>query len=207
LEIFRRLNVEQGTFIEMGAGDGSENNTRLLLELGWSGSWIDGDPTNTSLCKENFRKFTDLNSLKILNAFIDDKNVNTIVKDLNIPLHVEFLSIDLDLTTHLVWDKLNSIKPKVVAIEYNGFFPNSTHWEADMNKNKTWDGSINMGASLYTINKISKAIGYKHIGCDLTGTNAFFILEELASQYFPDIGDNLYEPARPFLNNDSGHRR
>ena len=207
LEIFRRIKVAQGTFIEMGTGDGSENNTRLLLELGWSGTWIDGDSANILLCKENLRRFTDLNLLTIINSFIDEQNVNTILQKLKVPVNVDFLSIDLDLTTHVVWEKIDSIKPKVVAIEYNGFFPDSTHWEAITDKNETWDGSINMGASLSTITEISRTKGYKHIGCDLTGTNAFFLLDDLAQKYFSNLKENLYEPARPFLNNDAAHQR
>ena len=207
IEIFRRLNISAGYFIEMGSGDGSENNTRLLLELGWSGIWIDGDKANIDICEKNFQKFIDSNRLIAQKTFICDKNVNSVLSELNIPADIEFLSIDLDLTTHLVWEKVGLIKPKVVAIEYNGFFPDLSHWKADLDKNKMWDGSINMGASLHTITEISNTKGYQLIGCDLTGTNAFFVLEEIASKYFPNIDSNLYEPARPFLNNDAGHRR
>ena len=31
-EIFNRMRITKGEFIEIGTGDGSENNTRLLLE-------------------------------------------------------------------------------------------------------------------------------------------------------------------------------
>src|ERR1700722_6760188 len=42
-EIFRRIGLTNKFFVEFGIGDGLENNTRLLLELGWHGIWIDGD--------------------------------------------------------------------------------------------------------------------------------------------------------------------
>jgi hypothetical protein len=55
-EIFRRIGTGGTFFVEFGAGDGSENNTAWLLENGWSGVWIEGDPSNAagirSRCKE-----------------------------------------------------------------------------------------------------------------------------------------------------------
>ena len=50
-EIFNRLGITTGEFIEIGTGDGSENNTRLLLELGWKGVWIDGSTKNLNTIK------------------------------------------------------------------------------------------------------------------------------------------------------------
>jgi hypothetical protein len=43
-QIFRRIGTTNKVFVEFGAETGSENNTRLLLETGWSGLWIEGDP-------------------------------------------------------------------------------------------------------------------------------------------------------------------
>lgn len=34
-EIFRRIGTQNRTFVEFGVGDVLQNNTRLLLELGW----------------------------------------------------------------------------------------------------------------------------------------------------------------------------
>ena len=36
IEIFKRLkNLNSGSFLELGVGDGTENNTLILLSLGW----------------------------------------------------------------------------------------------------------------------------------------------------------------------------
>src|SRR4051795_11525656 len=42
-EIFRRIGITNRVFVEIGVGDGCENNTAFLLSTGWSGYWIDGD--------------------------------------------------------------------------------------------------------------------------------------------------------------------
>jgi hypothetical protein len=43
LEILRRLDiVDARSFIEFGVGDGTENNTIILLAKKWSGAWVGG---------------------------------------------------------------------------------------------------------------------------------------------------------------------
>ena len=41
-EIFRRIGTTTKIFVEVGVGDGCENNTAFLLSQGWTGFWIDG---------------------------------------------------------------------------------------------------------------------------------------------------------------------
>jgi hypothetical protein len=43
LEIVKRLGLKHGTFLELGVGNGLENNTLVLLSLGWRGAWIGGE--------------------------------------------------------------------------------------------------------------------------------------------------------------------
>ena len=43
LEIINRLKIKNGNFIEFGVGDGLENNTIILLSLGWQGIWFGGE--------------------------------------------------------------------------------------------------------------------------------------------------------------------
>jgi len=42
-EIFRRIGTTTRIFVEVGVGDGCENNTAFLLSQGWTGFWLDGD--------------------------------------------------------------------------------------------------------------------------------------------------------------------
>ena len=45
LEIVRRLEImsSTGTYVELGVGNGLENNTLVLASLGWKGVWIGGE--------------------------------------------------------------------------------------------------------------------------------------------------------------------
>ena len=115
--------------------------------------------------------------------------------------------MDLDLTTHLVWESLNYITPKVLVIEYNGFFPRNTLWQANIKGKEEWDGSINMGASLSTIINISEDKDYKLIGTELSGTNAFFVHQSIQELFSDFINNHSHQSARPFIVNGPAHVR
>jgi len=206
-EIFNRLGITTGEFIEIGTGDGSENNTRLLLELGWKGTWIDGNPNCLNSIYNDLAHYISSKKLNAQLNFVDSENINSILKENNISPDVDLLSLDLDLTTHLVWEALTYITPKVLVIEYNGFFPKNTLWQANIKENESWDGSINMGASLSTIIKISEVKNYKLIGTELSGTDAFFVHQSI-QHYFTDFIDVAnHQPARPYIVNGPAHVR
>ena len=38
---------------------------------------------------------------------------------------IDVLSLDVDLNTYHVWEKIDVISPTIAIIEYNGFFPDS----------------------------------------------------------------------------------
>src|SRR5262245_27134097 len=42
--ILARIGLASGTFLEIGVGDGTKNNTIHLMAQGWSGQWIDCEP-------------------------------------------------------------------------------------------------------------------------------------------------------------------
>jgi len=206
-EIFNRLGITNGEFIEIGTGDGSENNTRLLLELGWKGTWIDGNPNCLKSINNNLGHLISSKKLNAQLSFVDSNNINSILKDNNISPDIDLLSLDLDLTTHLVWKALNYITPKVLVIEYNGFFPKNTLWQANIKGNESWDGSINMGSSLSTIIQISEQKNYKFIGTELSGTNAFFVHQSVQHIFTDFIDVANHQPARPYIVNEPDHRR
>jgi hypothetical protein len=207
-EILRRIEKENGWFVEIGSGDGLENNTRLLLETGWEGVWIDGSNGCCSLARQANQKFVENRKLKICNSLVTAENVNDILIEMEVPPQIDVLSLDVDLNTYHVWEKLEKASPLVAIIEYNGFFPADSDWIAEYNPCGWWDGGFNMGAALKPLEELSRKKGYRLIGCDLSGANAFFIREDLAEIHFPtDRGVNeMFELAKPFLLNNPEHR-
>ena len=61
--------------------------------------------------------------------------------------------------------------------------------------------------SLEALTNIASQKEYRLLGCELTGTNAFFARRQLAEEHFPDAKEakDLHEPSRHFLLNDPEH--
>jgi hypothetical protein len=205
-EILRRIGSQNKRFLEIGVEGGLENNTAFLLAQGWSGVWVEGSGKWCNEIRKGFKKQLDSGRLQLIEAFVTQENVRTIVE--HVP-DVDVLSLDVDLNTYYIWDGLAHIKARLVVIEYNGMIPADMDWSVRYAPDQSWDGSSYMGASLKAYERLGKMAGYVLVGCDTSGTNAFFVREDLAGDRFlmPFTAEEHFEPARYFLDRQNGHRR
>jgi hypothetical protein len=194
-EIFQRIGAESRFFVEIGVGDGTENNTAFLLAQGWSGVWIDGDPafTRTLAARPDLAA-----GVKGHCVYVSRENVATVLRDLAVPEAFDLLSLDVDQNTYYVWEGLAAFRPRVVAIEYNGVVHPAVDWKVAYDPGRVWDGGWNCGASLKAFERLGARMGYALVGCDFNGVNAFFVREDLAPGRFaaPFTAENHYEPPR-----------
>ena len=196
-EIFRRIGVMDNIFLEIGVGDGLENNTAFLLTQGWTGYWIDGnDRFVGNVQKHGWDKY-----VKPHQALVSRGNINTVLQQLNVPADFDFFSLDVDFNTYHVWEAMTAYRPRVVAIEYNAALPADLDWKVNYAPNTVWNGTLNFGASLKAYERLGTRLGYKLIGCDFHGNNAFFVRDDLVGDKFaaPFTAENHYEPSRHFL--------
>src|SRR5881396_3463948 len=74
-EIFRRIGPGTKTFLEIGVGDGSENNTTALLSSGWNGYWIEGSKMCCDSISTRLKTMPGVASrLKLRQAFVSVEN-------------------------------------------------------------------------------------------------------------------------------------
>jgi hypothetical protein len=195
-EIFRRLGTTTRIFVEVGVGNGSENNTAFLLSLGWSGYWMDG--SNGFLAALENRKDLERNCLKWIVTVITRENIDSRFKELGVPEEFDLLSLDIDQNTYYAWEGLHGFRPRVVVIEYNGSVPADIDWKVSYGPDRSWDGTQNFGASLKALEILGHRLGYCLVGCELNGVNAFFVRTDLVEDKFaaPFTSENHYEPRR-----------
>jgi hypothetical protein len=208
-EIFRRIGFESRTFIEIGVGDGLENNTALLLLDNWKGLWVEGDPKCCLAIRKHLATKLDTNELHLVQAMITAENASeTISKNRSFP-RLDFLSIDVDRNTYYIWRALRSLTPRAIAIEYNAMLPSDMKWVAEYDASKSWNGTSYFGASLKALELLGSEFGYNLVGCDLAGVNAFFVRSDLCGDKFcaPFVAENHFEPIRYFLHGRAGHPR
>jgi hypothetical protein len=195
-EIFRRTGTTGKTFLEVGVGDGFENNTAYLLTQGWTGCWVEGDRWGVRLIRDNRGRLLSDGTLKLLELFVTMENIAPAIKAATVPEDLDLLSIDLDQNTYWIWSALADIRARVVVVGYNPAFPPSVDWKVEYNPQPRWDGSFYYGASLKAFELLGRRLGYCLVGCDLTGTNAFFVKQELCQGAFcePFDSETHYEP-------------
>jgi len=196
-EIFRRVGVTNRYFVEFGSGDGSENNTVLLLEAGWSGLWLDAGPQFVRAAAERFRG----KPLTVRQAVVNAENIQGLLAEAHTPQVFDLLSIDIDRNDYWVWKAITNYNPRVVVIEYNAVWPPGIAWAVDYQPEARWDNSSHTGASLTALERLGAGKGYVLVGCNLIGTNAFFVRKELAGDKFaaPFTAENHYQPPRYYL--------
>jgi len=207
-EIFERIGITNKFFVEFGASV-LMNNTTLLLLKNWTGVWIEAVPDITEGIKAKHRALIENKRLLIKNAFVDSENIEKLFKELNVPEEFDLLSIDIDGNDYWIWKAIENYRPRVVVIEYNAKFGPDMKWVMKYNPNHRWSGTCYHGASLKSLEMLGLTKGYKLVGCDFNGVNAFFVRENLIGEKFlaPFTAENHYEPPRYYLARQVGHAR
>lgn len=208
-EIFKRLGISKGTFVEFGIGDGLENNTAALLIQGWSGLWMDGSQESIAKVKSDYSRIIAEGRLKLKQAFVTSLTIEQLLSEHGVPREFDLLSIDIDGNDYWVWKAIRQFRPKVIVAEYNAIFPPGVSWTIAENHNHSWRMDSHMGASLEALWRLGKEKGYCLVGCNLAGVNAFFVRDDLAANHFGNdfSCERHYEPPRYHLISKSGHKR
>jgi hypothetical protein len=205
-EIFRRIGVQDRFFVEIGIENGLQCNTRLLLEAGWRGVWLEGSEKKAREAEQHFRPFIESGSLKIAAGLIGPDNVEAILDQMGVPARFDYLSLDIDQHTHHIWRAMKR-EARVACIEYNASIPPSMAIEVPFDPAKSWDGSNWYGAGLKTLELIGAAKRMRLVGCDMVGVNAFLVTADETEGRFraPFTAETHYQPASyPFVSH-TGH--
>jgi hypothetical protein len=198
-EVFLRVPPATKTFLEIGVGDGSENNTTALLAQGWRGWWIEGEGPNCASIRERMKDMPSIASrLTLREAFVSPVTIRELLRQLQVPTEVDLFSLDIDLDTYHIWAALEDFRPRVIVVEYNSALPPGAVWIHPYRPGRMWDGTQAFGASLKAYEMLGRRYGYSLVGCDLTGINAFFVRDDLIGNHFaaPFTAENHYEPPR-----------
>jgi len=199
-EIFKRIGTTNKVFVEFGVENGLECNSYYLLMNDWHGLWIEGSKDCCNQIKNNFTVVLDgaKPSLTLINKYITCENINELIESSGITREIDLLSIDIDGNDYHVFKEIDVISPRVVIVEYNAKFPSNFSWIMEYNPTHIWDASDKQGASLKALELLAREKGYRLIGTNLSGVNAFFVREDLAGNLFaePATAENLYNPGR-----------
>lgn len=182
--IFARIGDGTRQFVEIGVGNGLENNTAYLMQKGWSGGWIDADPVSARYIISAFSRLIHSGRLQFLESFVTAENIDSLLESLRAPPEFDLLSLDIDGNEWWVWNSLRAFKPRVVVVEYNAGLGPTLEWLMPYEPTFRNDGTRAHGASLAALERLARDKGYRLVGCSWAGVNAFFVREDLIKDHF-----------------------
>jgi len=198
-EIFRRIGTTSRTFVEFGAGDGSENCTGFLLMQGWRGLWIDGSERFPVFVKAGWPRELERGQLVARNLFITVDTIDDVIREAGFAGEIDFLAVDVDGNDYHFLENIKAVAPRVVCAEYNANIPPHVVWHMERKDDLVWDGlDYRLGASLKALEQLMAGRGYTLVGCSLAGINAFFVRSDLVGDKFagPFTAENHYHQWR-----------
>ena len=199
--IFSQIGFDSRYFVEFGFGAHQCNSLRLILHENFKGLMMDGSEEQCRIFNLTC-KAKGISDVHAVNAFIDRDNLEHLIRSNNIPAEIDFLSIDVDGNDYWFWRCLQCINPRVICIEYNSGIGSKYSWTIPYNKEferfSAHPSGFFAGASIKALESLGEKKGYRLVGCDTTGTNAFFLRNDLGNNQIPTL--KASEAFRPHQN-------
>lgn len=200
--IFSAIGYESRWLVEFGFGAQQCNALRLLVKEAFSGLLMDGTHDNVAFFNHAAEQHGLDYRAKAIQTFITRRNLEELITSHGVPRDIDLLSIDVDGNDYWFWETLTCISPRVVCIEYNaGLGPDlsaTVPYDDDFERFSKHPSGFFYGASLAALALLGERKGYYLVNCDSTGTNAFFLREDLAIDDLPQ--KSVREAYRPHAN-------
>ncbi len=200
LYIFALIGMATRKTVEICAGDGIEcNSANLIINHKWTGLLVDGNPANIERGQQFYATCPDtlVYPPTLAQAWVTAETVNDLITKHGFAGEIDLLSLDLDGVDYWIWRAIACVQPRVVVVEFNNL------WGADRAVTVPYDpqfvaefsaeGPDYCGASLPAFVKLGREKGYRLVGCNRYGFNAFFLRNDLGQDVLPEI-----DPAQCF---------
>lgn len=175
----RRILAPNRYFIEVGAGDGTENNTSwLALARRYSGLMVDGN--NESSEWRRYLLGPHNYGTEHVHMFVTRGNIKTL-KTMALHTNPDVFSLDIDGNDYYVAEMVleSGFRPRIFIVEYNSAFGPSKsltiEYQEDFRVVQEHKSSLYYGCSVSGWRRLFSRFAYEFVTVDLNGVNAFFI--------------------------------
>jgi len=192
LYIFSLIGTTNRRVLEICAGDGFEcNAANLIISHGWEGLLLDGDADQVargsafySTCRDTW-----MAPPQFLHAWITAENIDSLVTQQGFRGPIDLLSLDVDGNDYWIWKALGAVEPRVVVLEFNAACGPERRLTISYQPDFRLDFSLQpyrCGASLPAFARLAKSRGYRLVGVESRGINAFFVRDGLGDAVLPE---------------------
>lgn len=187
------------SFVEFGVENYAEANTRFLMQnRGWRGLILDGNPNYMAAVRKE--PFYWMHDLVAVDAFVNAENVNGLITKHGFAGELGILSVDIDGNDYWVLRAIDCVRPALIIVEVNGVFGDrhaiTIPYDPDFDRMKAHHSGQYFGASILAMVQLAEAKGYRFLGTNSNGVNAFFVRDDLATRVLPRIAKVQAWPAR-----------
>jgi hypothetical protein len=196
--LFSEVGFDSRYFVEFGFGAQQCNSLRLILHENFKGLLMDGSRENCDFFDIAAAK-RGISGVEAVCTFLDRENLEPLILEHDIPKEIDLLSLDVDGNDYWFWEALERISPRVVCIEYNAGIGPALSWtvpyDPQFERFAKHPSGFFHGASLKALEKLGRQKGYRLVGCDSTGTNAFFLRGDIEAPNIPTLtSEEAYRP-------------
>ncbi len=204
--VFAQIGFESRTFVEFGFSPAECNGLWLARQEGFGGLWIDADGANCAIATRMAR-FLGWKRVRVHQSYIHKDNINDIIKSglQTNEKSIDLLSVDIDGMDYWVLQQITCVRPRVLVVEYNATFgPSraiSVAYRPEFSRFDFHRDGLYFGASLKAFQKLGVALGYRLVGTDTSGTNAFFLDNQISADGLPtQTVDECWRPMAYWTN-------
>lgn len=106
--IFQIVEPENRFSVEFGAWDGKlySNTWNLIENQDWGGAFIEGNPEKFKDLQATYAGRHEVTSLNCFVEFDGPNSLDNILDEVNAPIDLDFISIDVDGTDYFIWEGL-----------------------------------------------------------------------------------------------------
>ncbi len=201
--VFSKIGFGSRSFVEFGFGPRESSCLNLVLNHGFGGLFIDGDE---QVCSRGRIVLSLLrrSAVQIENEWLDLDNVDQVVQRSGLSGGIDVLSIDVDGNDYWFWEAIESLRPRTVVIEVNSSLGDTVSvtvpYDPAFDRFSKHPSGFYCGASLVALTTLGVRKGYRLIGCDSSGSNAFFLRDDLDAPDLPTLTPvEAYFPSRTRL--------
>ena len=199
----RNLDSVNKFSVEIGAADGTENNTSWLVMMHkYNSLLVEGNPDLVKICKLTIGSYSVGSEIRSLFVTID--NAPEVAKGL-MRLDPDVFSLDIDGNDYHIMKALMDagMRPKIVVVEYNSAFGPveeiTIQYHDQFSFRDAHPSHLYYGVSVSLWRRLFAEYGYQFVTVDSNGVNAFFVnpdcfdSEFLASIRPVYFAENVYQ--------------
>ena len=197
LYIFSLIGMTNKKCVDIGAGSiAGSTVANLIVNHEFTGLLIDGNSQNIQVVKEYYANHPETKFFppQTVSTMITEENVNEVLKENGFVGEIDLLCLDIDGIDYWILKAIEVVNPRVIVVEYQDILGPDKAWTVQYKPYfNIHDYPVNRqannycGASLRAFVKLSKHKGYRLVGCNKGGWNAFFVRDGVCEKYLPEV--------------------